>query len=124
MKVVRELGRDGLLFDQARRNYGILGSWTVQKWEHKYRIGSRAITPHLYPHLPVQRRVNSNSQFTGVMRCLATHLLKPARFICGAKARCRYQFPALNKQRLLRIDPHSIRHPLTLQGQIALGQGT
>jgi len=49
--------------------------------------------------------------FTGVFGCLAAHLLKPAGFICGAKARCRYQFPALNKQRLLRVDPHTIRLP-------------
>jgi transposase len=41
MEVVRELERDGLLFDQVRRKYGILGSWTVQKWVHKYGNGSR-----------------------------------------------------------------------------------
>jgi len=41
MEVVRELERDGLLFDEVRRKYGILGSWTVQKWVHKYGNGSR-----------------------------------------------------------------------------------
>ena|SRR5579864_2631974 len=41
LEVVRELERDGLPFDQVRRKYGIMGSWTVQKWVHKYGNGSR-----------------------------------------------------------------------------------
>ena len=41
MEVVRELERDGLPFDQVRRKYGIGGSWTVQKWVHKYGNGIR-----------------------------------------------------------------------------------
>ena len=41
LEVVRELERDGMPFDQVRRKYGILGSWTVQKWVHKYGNGSR-----------------------------------------------------------------------------------
>jgi hypothetical protein len=47
---------------------------------------------------------------------LADRLLETAGFISGAIARCRYQFPALNEQRLFRVDPHTVRHPLTLQG--------
>lgn len=41
MEVVRELERDGLPFEHVRRKYGIRGSWTVQKWVHKYGNGSR-----------------------------------------------------------------------------------
>jgi transposase len=41
MEVVRELERDGMPFDHVRRKYGIAGSWTVQKWVHKYGNGSR-----------------------------------------------------------------------------------
>ena len=41
MEIVRELERDGLPFDHVRRKYGIAGSWTVQKWVHKYGNGSR-----------------------------------------------------------------------------------
>lgn len=41
LEVVRELERDGLPFEQVRRKYGIGGSWTVQKWVHKYGNGSR-----------------------------------------------------------------------------------
>ena len=36
LEVVRELEQDGLPFDHVRRKYGIAGSWTVQKWVHKY----------------------------------------------------------------------------------------
>jgi transposase-like protein len=41
LEVVRELERDGMLFDEVRRKYGIRGSWTVQNWVHKYGNGSR-----------------------------------------------------------------------------------
>ena len=41
MEIVRELERDGMPFDHVRRKYGIAGSWTVQKWVHKYGNGSR-----------------------------------------------------------------------------------
>jgi transposase len=41
MEVVRELERDVLPFEHVRRKYGIEGSWTVQKWVHKYGNGSR-----------------------------------------------------------------------------------
>jgi transposase-like protein len=41
MEVVRELEQDGLPFDHVRRKYGIAGSWTVQKWVHRYGNGSR-----------------------------------------------------------------------------------
>ncbi len=41
LEVVRELERDALPFEQVRRKYGIGGSWTVQKWVHKYGNGSR-----------------------------------------------------------------------------------
>jgi transposase-like protein len=39
--VVRELEREGLLFDHVRRKYGIGGSFTVQKWVKKYGNGTR-----------------------------------------------------------------------------------
>ena len=41
LEVVRELERDGLPFEHARRKYGIGGSWTVQKWVHQYGNGTR-----------------------------------------------------------------------------------
>ena len=41
MEVVRELERDGMSFEHVRRKYGVGGSWTVQKWVHKYGNGSR-----------------------------------------------------------------------------------
>jgi transposase len=36
MTVVRELEAGEMTFDSLRRKYGIKGSWTVQKWAHKY----------------------------------------------------------------------------------------
>jgi transposase len=41
LEVVHELERDGLCFEEVRRKYGIGGSWTVQKWVHKYGNGTR-----------------------------------------------------------------------------------
>ena len=41
MGVVRELEEQDLPFEHVRRKYGIAGSWTVQKWVHKYGNGSR-----------------------------------------------------------------------------------
>lgn len=41
MEVVRELEQGGMPFDHVRRKYGIAGSWTVQKWVHKYGNGTR-----------------------------------------------------------------------------------
>ena len=39
--VVRELEQENLPYAQVRRKYGIKGSWTIQKWVHKYGNGSR-----------------------------------------------------------------------------------
>ena len=41
MALVRELEEQDLPFEHVRRKYGILGSYTVQKWVHKYGNGSR-----------------------------------------------------------------------------------
>ncbi len=41
MAVVREVEEQDLPFEQVRRKYGIRGSWTVQKWVHRYGNGSR-----------------------------------------------------------------------------------
>jgi transposase len=41
MAIVRELEGQDLPFEQVRRKYGILGSWTVQKWVRKYGNGTR-----------------------------------------------------------------------------------
>ena len=41
MALVRELEQQDLPFEHVRRKYGILGSYTVQKWVHKYGNGSR-----------------------------------------------------------------------------------
>ena len=41
MALVREVEERDLPFDHVRRKYGILGSYTVQKWVHKYGNGSR-----------------------------------------------------------------------------------
>jgi transposase-like protein len=41
MAVVRELEEQDLAFEHIRRKYGILGSYTVQDWVHKYGNGSR-----------------------------------------------------------------------------------
>lgn len=43
MTVVREVEEQDLPFEQVRRKYGIRGSYTVQKWVHKYGNGSRGI---------------------------------------------------------------------------------
>jgi hypothetical protein len=50
------------------------------------------------------------------------HYLEPAGFVSGSKAQGSRQFPALNEQHLFEIDPHAIRHPLTLQGYITPAQ--
>ena len=41
MAIVREVEEQDLPFEQVRRKYGILGSWTVQKWVRQYGNGSR-----------------------------------------------------------------------------------
>jgi transposase len=41
MMVVREVEGQDLPFEQARRKYGILGTWTVQAWVRKYGNGTR-----------------------------------------------------------------------------------
>ena len=41
MMVVREVEERDLPFEQARRKYGILGTWTVQAWVRKYGNGTR-----------------------------------------------------------------------------------
>lgn len=41
MAVVRELEEQDLPFEHVRRKYGILGSYTVQKWVHQYGNGTR-----------------------------------------------------------------------------------
>lgn len=41
LAVVGELEREGLPFLHIQRKYGIRGSYTVQKWVHKYGNGSR-----------------------------------------------------------------------------------
>lgn len=41
MAVVRELEEQDLPFEHVRRKYGILGTYTVQKWVQKYGNGSR-----------------------------------------------------------------------------------
>jgi len=41
MALVREVEEQDLPFEHVRRKYGILGSYTVQKWVHKYGNGSR-----------------------------------------------------------------------------------
>lgn len=41
LAVVRELEEQDLPFEQVRRKYGIRGSWTVQKWVHRYGNGDR-----------------------------------------------------------------------------------
>jgi transposase len=41
MALVRELEEQDLPFEHVRRKYGILGSYTVQKWVHKYGNGTR-----------------------------------------------------------------------------------
>lgn len=41
MALVRELEEQDLPCEHVRRKYGILGSYTVQKWVHKYGNGSR-----------------------------------------------------------------------------------
>ena len=59
-----------------------------------------------------------------VIGCLADNFLKPTGCFSGSKAHCGRQFSVLNEQRLLDIDPRAIRHPLTLQCHITLGQRT
>lgn len=39
--LVRELEEQDLPFEHIRRKYGIMGSYTVQKWVHKYGNGTR-----------------------------------------------------------------------------------
>lgn len=41
LKVVRELEAADLPFAVARRKYGVLGGYTVQRWVHKYGNGTR-----------------------------------------------------------------------------------
>ena len=41
MALVRELEEQDLPFEHVRRKYGILGSYTVQKWVHQYGNGTR-----------------------------------------------------------------------------------
>jgi transposase len=41
MALVRELEEQDLPFEHVRRKYGVLGSYTVQKWVHKYGNGTR-----------------------------------------------------------------------------------
>src|SRR5215213_9971391 len=41
MTVVRELEREGLVFEVVRRKFGIAGKSTVQKWVRKYGNGTR-----------------------------------------------------------------------------------
>ena len=43
MALVRELEEQDLPFEHVRRKYGILGSYTVQKWVHRYGNGRRGI---------------------------------------------------------------------------------
>ena len=66
MEVVRELERDGLLFDQVRRKYGRLGSWTVQKWVHKYGNGSRGKVIRVEK----PEEINENAQLKRRVRAL------------------------------------------------------
>lgn len=41
MALVRELEEQDLPFEHVRRKYGILGSYTLQKWVHQYGNGTR-----------------------------------------------------------------------------------
>ena len=41
MALVREVEEQDLPFEQVRRKYGVLGSYTVQKWVRKYGNGTR-----------------------------------------------------------------------------------
>lgn len=41
LKVVREVEAGDLPFAAARRKYGVLGGYTVQRWVHKYGNGTR-----------------------------------------------------------------------------------
>ena len=41
LTLVRELEEQDLPFEHVRRKYGILGSYTVQKWVHQYGNGTR-----------------------------------------------------------------------------------
>jgi|SRR5215218_3944028 len=41
VSVVRELEREGLVFEVVRRKFGIAGKSTVQKWVRKYGNGTR-----------------------------------------------------------------------------------
>jgi transposase len=41
IQVVQELESQGLSFEALRRKYGVKGTWTVQRWVHKYGNGTR-----------------------------------------------------------------------------------
>jgi transposase len=41
MALVRELEEQDLPFEHVRRKYGVLGTYTVQKWVHQYGNGTR-----------------------------------------------------------------------------------
>src|SRR5215213_2069102 len=41
LQAVEELESKGLSFDAVRRKYGVKGTWTVQRWVHKYGNGTR-----------------------------------------------------------------------------------
>ena len=41
LQAVQELESKGLSFDSVRRKYGVKGTWTVQRWVHKYGNGTR-----------------------------------------------------------------------------------
>ena len=41
MEVVGELEREAMPFEHIRRKYGIGGTYTVQRWVHRYGNGSR-----------------------------------------------------------------------------------
>ena len=41
LQAVEELESKGLSFDSVRRKYGVKGTWTVQRWVHKYGNGTR-----------------------------------------------------------------------------------
>ena len=41
LQAVQELESKGLSFESVRRKYGVKGTWTVQRWVHKYGNGTR-----------------------------------------------------------------------------------
>ena len=41
LQAVQELESKGLSFESVRRKYGVKGTWTVQRWVHRYGNGTR-----------------------------------------------------------------------------------